>query len=48
LKQSGGNLPLPPKPNKRYDPTDDLTPHQANTGNPLYGSSVPDDDWVSG
>ena len=25
------------------DPTNDLTPHQANTGDPLYGSSVPCD-----
>ena len=24
------------------DPTNDLTPHQANTGDPLYSSSVPD------
>ena len=25
------------------DPTNDLTTHQANTGDPLYGSSVPND-----
>jgi hypothetical protein len=25
----------------------DLPPHQANTGDQLFDSSVPDDDWVS-
>ena len=28
-------------------PNNDPSPHQANTGDPLYGSGVPYDDWVS-